>query len=81
MSFAVMGLMNYCSESIKYSSHPLNNKANITVSEGENKGRSNAHYTSCLSKIEDPKTSVCVEHKKSNEIETLHGQIESGFVN
>lgn len=66
-----MGIMKYCSESIKSSSHPSNNKANVKVSVGEFKVRSGDHKTLCPSKIEDPNTSVCVEHKKSNELETL----------
>jgi len=62
-----MGMMKYCSESIKSSSHPSNNKTNVKVSEGEFKVRSDAHNTLCLSKIEDPNTSVCVEHKKKKQ--------------
>jgi len=64
-SCAVMGIMKYCSESIKSNSYPSNNKANVKVSKGEFKVRSDAQNTLCLSKREDQNTSVCVEHKKA----------------
>jgi hypothetical protein len=75
--------MKYCSESNRAYVHQIN-KANVKVSKGQLRVRSDDNNTLCLSKIENPNTSVCVENKaldSSFYIPTLQAHVTSPHSN